>query len=220
MKEFIPVLQRSTLFRGIDPMDIYGLLGCLGARKLAYRKNQAVFLEGDPATHVGIVLSGSVQVSRDDLYGNRSILTRAEESEVFGESYAFADVAALPVNVVAEEDSQILLIDSSRITRSCSNACDFHSRLIRNLLQIVSVKNLHFHQKLEITAKRSTREKLLAYLTAQEKLHGSKAFTIPFDRQELADYLGVERSAMSAEISKLRKDGILECNRSHFKLLT
>lgn len=219
MKEIIPVLQKSALFAGIEPGDIFGLLGCLGAKKAAYKKNQAVFLEGDRADHVGIVLTGAVQMSRDDLHGNRSILGRAEPAEVFGESYAFANVAGLPVNVVAEEDSQILLIDSSRITRSCSNACGFHNRLIRNLLQIVSQKNIHFHQKLEITAKRSTREKLLAYLYSQEKLHGSRSFTIPFDRQELADYLGVERSAMSAEISKLRKDGIIECSRSHFTLL-
>ena len=219
MKEFIPVLQQSTLFSGIAAEDLLGLLGCLGAKSAVYKKNQPVFLEGDPATKLGIVLSGCVQISREDLHGNRSILGRAEPSEVFGESYAFAGADSLPVNVVAQEDSRLLLIDSCRITQSCSNACGFHQKLIRNLLQIVSEKNLRFHQKLEITAKRTTREKLLAYLYAQEKLHRSRSFTIPFDRQALADYLGVERSAMSAELSKLRRDGIVEFDRSQFTML-
>lgn len=220
MKEFISLLSESSLFHGITAQDVTGLLECLGAKKNTYRKNQSVFLEGDPAGFVGMVLSGSLQINRDDAYGNRDILGRAVAGDVFAESYAFADVASMPVNVISQEDSQVLLIDSRRITRCCANACSFHTRLIQNLLQIVSRKNLQFHEKLEITAKRTTREKLLAYLSAQEKRAGSKSFTIPFDRQSLADYLGVERSAMSNEISKLRKEGIIDCNRSHFTLLT
>jgi len=220
MKEFIPLLSASSLFSGIQAEEVAGLLGCLGAKKVRYKKNQSVFLEGDPAGYLGMVLSGSLQINRDDAYGNRDILGRVVAGEVFAESYAFADVAAMPVNVISQEDSQVLLIDSRRITRCCSNACSFHNQLIQNLLQIVAQKNLQFHEKLEITAKRTTREKLLAYLSAQEKRAGSKSFTIPFDRQALADYLGVERSAMSNEISKLRNEGILECNRSHFTLLT
>ena len=219
MKEFLPVLQKSTLFSGIEPEELLGLLACLGARIAELKKNQPVLLEGDPATKLGIVLSGAVQISRDDLHGNRSILGRAEPSEVFAESYAFAGANTLPVNVVAQEDSRLLLIDSCRITQSCSNACGFHQKLIRNLLQIVSEKNLRLHRKLEVTAKRTTREKLLTYLYDQEKRHGSRSFTIPFDRQALADYLEVERSAMSAELSKLRKDGIIEYDRSHFTML-
>jgi CRP-like cAMP-binding protein len=123
------------------------------------------------------------------------------------------------VNVVAQEDSKLLLIDSCRITQSCSNACGFHQQLIRNLLQIVSEKNLRFHHKLEITAKRTTREKLLAYLSAQARAAGSDSFVIPFDRQGLADYLGVDRSALSAEIGKLRREGVIESERSAFILL-
>ena len=219
MKEFLPVLEKSTLFSGIAHEELLGLMGCLGARVTEFKKNQFVFLEGDPANTLGVVLSGAVQISREDLHGNRSILGRAEPAEVFAESYAFAGSAKLPVNVVAQEDSKLLLIDSCRITQSCSNACGFHQQLIRNLLQIVSEKNLRFHHKLEITAKRTTREKLLAYLYEQEKFHGKRSFTIPFDRQALADYLGVERSAMSAELSKLRKDGVIDFEKSRFTLL-
>ena len=220
MEEFLPVLGRSTLFEGISGQDLPGLLACLGAAAVKVCKNSSVFSEGDPARYVGIVLDGSVQIVQDDYYGNRTILGRAEAGELFGESFACAGISALPVSVIATEDSTVLRIDCCRITRSCSNACEFHNRLILNLLQVMAAKNLTFHKKLEITAKRTTREKLMAYLLWQAKVQGTDSFTIPFDRQGLADYLGVERSAMSAELSKLRKDGIIDFDRSRFTLHT
>lgn len=220
MKEFFDILEQCDLFAGIDRTDLPGMLSCLGATVATVAKGNAVFSEGEPARHVGIVLEGAVQIVQDDYYGNRSILAQAFPGELIGESFACAGVAALPVSILATEDSKILRIDCCRITRSCSNACEFHNQLILNLLQVVAAKNLSFHKKLEITAKRTTREKLMAYLLWQAKLQNSNSFTIPFDRQALADYLGVERSAMSAELSKLRKDGIVDFHRSNFTLKT
>ena len=220
MKEVSPVLHRCALFAGIQESDLAGLLGCLGADTVTVKKGNNLFSEGEPARYVGIVLAGSVQVVQDDYYGNRSILVQAGPGELIGETFACAGVAALPVSVIASEDSTILRLDCYRITRSCSNACEFHNRLILNLLQVVAAKTLSFHKKLEITTQRTTREKLMAYLLWQAKEHHSSAFTIPFDRQGLADYLGVERSAMSAELSKLRKDGIIDFDRSHFTIKT
>ena len=220
MEEFLPVLGSCTLFEGIRAQELPGLLACLGAAAVRIGKNGQVFSEGEPARHVGIVLEGSVQIVQDDYYGNRTILGRAGVGELFGESFACAGISSLPVSVIATEDSTVLRIDCCRITRSCSNACEFHSRLILNLLQVMAAKNLAFHKKLEITAKRTTREKLMAYLLWQAKVQGTDSFTIPFDRQGLADYLGVERSAMSAELSKLRKDGIIDFDRSRFTLHT
>ena len=138
---------------------------------------------------------------------------------MFGESFACADVKRFPVSVVAVEDSQVLLIDSRRITVTCANACGFHNQMIFNLLKVVANKNLVLNQKIEITSRRTTREKLMAYLLLQAKIHRSDTFTIPYDRQALADYLEVERSAMSAEIGKLRRDGIIDCEKSTFRLL-
>lgn len=218
MKEFYPILNSCSLFEGIAGEDLPGMLSCLGAAVITVPKGSAVFSEGDPARYVGIVLAGAVQIVQDDYYGNRSILAQAGPGELFGESFACAGVVSLPVSIVATEDSKLLRIDCCRITRSCSNACEFHNQLILNLLQVVAAKNLNFHKKLEITAKRTTREKLMAYLLWQAKLQKSDSFTIPFDRQGLADYLGVERSAMSAELSKLRRDGIIDFDRSHFIL--
>lgn len=219
MKEILPLLQTCPLFNGITPEDLSNILGCLGARQIQAKKGQAIFREGDTTVFIGIVLTGSVQLIREDYYGNRSIVAHIEPKQLFGESYAFSGAQALPVSVVADEDSQILLLDSRRITVCCSNACSFHSQVIFNLLRLVATKNLVLHQKIQITSKRSTREKLMAYLVTQAKLQNSKIFTIPYDRQALADYLEVDRSGLSAEISKMRREGIIECEKNSFRLL-
>jgi len=219
MKEFISILQTCPLFDGIQSADLSGMLGCLGARPLQVKKGQFIFREGDPAIFVGIVLTGSVQLIREDYYGNRSIMAHIGPTQLFGESYAFSGAPTLPVSIVADEDSQLVLLDSRRIHSCCSNACEFHNQVIYNLLRLVANKNLLLHQKIQITSKRTTREKLMAYLLSQAKLSGSNTFTIPYDRQALADYLEVDRSGLSAEISKLRKEEILECKKSTFRLL-
>ena len=219
MKELYSTLLECPLFDGINAQDLTGMLGCLGARSIQAKKGQSIFREGDVAIFVGIVLTGSVQLQREDYYGNRSILAHIGPTQLFGESYAFSGAQALPVSVVADEDSEVLLLDSRRIGTCCSNACDFHNRVIYNLLRLVATKNLVLHQKIQITSKRTTREKLMAYLLSQAKVKNSNAFTIPYDRQGLADYLEVDRSGLSAEISKLRKEGIIQGEKNSFHLL-
>lgn len=219
MKEFNSILEQCPLFDGIALEDLSAMLGCIGGRKVAFRKGQPVFREGDPATHVGMVLSGAVRLVREDYYGNRSIVAHIGPAELFGETYACAGIGALPVSIVADEDSNVLLMDCHRITTTCSSACAFHNRIIFNLLRLVATKNLVYDQKIQVTSKRSTREKLMTYLLNQAKIHGSNSFTIPYDRQELADYLEVERSGLSAEISKLRKEKVIESDKCHFTLL-
>ena len=219
MKNYYPILERCPLFNGIRMEDLSVMLGCIGGRVLSVSKGQSIFREGDPATHVGMVLSGAVRMVREDYYGNRSIVAHIGPAELFGETYACAGIAALPISFVADDDSQVLLMDCRRITTSCCNACAFHSRIIFNLLQLVATKNLVFDQKIQITSKRTTREKLMAYLLNEAKLQGGRSFTIPYDRQELADYLEVDRSGLSAEISKLRREGILESEKKQFTLL-
>lgn len=213
------ILKGCPLFEGIQEEELEELLTCLGAAAKRVEKNQVLFLEGEPARFVGIVLSGRVQVLREDLDGNRSIIASIEPGELFGEAFAYAGVPALPVSVVAAEKGTVMLLDCRRVLTACSGACPFHARLIRNLLRVVAEKNLLLNQRLELASKRTTREKLMAYLLAQAKRSGSREFTIPYDRQGLADYLGVERSAMSAELGRLRREGKLETRRSWFRLL-
>lgn len=219
MKKYFDILRKCLLFREIADEDLTPMLGCLGAKTADYAKDETIIAEGGRASHIGIVLSGGVQIVRIDYIGNRSIVADIRPGGLFGESFACADVESIPVNVIASADSRILLIDCMRITHICSNSCGFHRQVIYNLLRVVATKNLMFHQKIEVTSKRTTREKLMAYLLLQAKKYGSNAFTIPYDRQQLADYLEVERSGLSAEISKMRSEGILESKRSYFKLL-
>lgn len=216
MQVYSAILSQCPLFDGIRLEDLQAMLDCVNGRILPVRKGQVLFGEGEPALYVGLVLAGAVQLIREDYYGNRSIVARVGPAELFGETYACAGISSLPVSMVADADGVILLMDCRRITTSCCNACAFHSRMIYNLLRLVAEKNLVFDQKIQITSKRTTREKLMAYLLQQAKAHGSNSFTIPYDRQALADYLDVDRSGLSAEIGKLRKEGILDSEKNHF----
>ena len=219
MKEYLPILQDCPLFDGVAPENITGMMGCLGTKLANVEKGEFVFREGDSTVFMGIVLEGSVDLVREDFYGNRSIVATVEKGQLFGESYAFADATERPVSVVAKAKSAILLLDSRRITSCCSNACAFHNQVIFNLLRLVATKNLLLHQKIDVTTKRSTREKLMTYLLIQAKRQGSNTITIPYDRQALADYLDVDRSGLSAEIGKLRREGVLESEKNRFCLL-
>lgn len=215
MREYLALLGQSPLFQGISPQELEGLLPCLGARQLRAGKHQMIFRAGDPARWVGLVLSGAVHVIQEDHYGNRSLVALIQPPHLFGEAFACAGTDTLPVTVEAAQDSNILLLDCQHVLNTCDDSCVFHRRLVTNLLQVVAGKNLLLTQKLSLLSKRTTREKLMAYLTGEARQVGSPSFTLSLDRQALADYLGVDRSAMSAELSKLRRDGLLECKGRH-----
>ena len=220
MEEYFDILSQCPLFFGISRQEIGLMLNCLGGKTTCIAKGKPVFLEGNPARFVGVVLSGAVQIVRDDYYGNRSVLTVVSPGGLFGEAFACAGVEALPVSAMALQASTVLLLDCKRVLTGCSNACPFHSRLVRNLLQGIARKNLMLTSKIRCMSQKTTREKLMEFLLEQAKQHGSAEFVIPYDRQALADYLGVERSAMSAEISKLKKAGRIDCSGSRFRVLT
>lgn len=219
MLKYLEILKKCPLFDGIEENNLIKMLSCLGAKVLNFDKKFTVFSEGSKAKYLGIVLSGSVQTVLIDYDGNRSILSNMEASEVFAEDYACAEISAIPVTVVANEPSEVMFIDCSHILHTCSNNCGFHQQLIYNLMKDLATKTIMFHQRVEVTSKRTTREKLMTYLSIEAKKCSSNSFDIPFDRQELADYLEVDRSGLSAEISKLRSEGILESSKNHFRLL-
>ncbi len=219
MKKYLPILQKSPLFAAIDPEQLLSLLTCLGGTVKSYARGETVFREGDRPTHLGVVLTGEVRITRTDYYGNRSIVATVTAPRLFGETFACAEVDALPVDVIASENTEILMIDIHRITMPCCNACSFHHRIIFNLMKQTAAKNLLFHRKLEILAGRTTRDKLMTYLFMEAKEQGSNTITIPYDRQELADYLEVDRSGLSAEIGKLRREGVLRAEKNRFVLL-
>lgn len=219
MKKYFEILKNSPLFFHIDAEGLLSILSCLGAHIVHYEKKDTILAEGVAARQIGIVLSGSVQIVQVDYFGNRSIVSGAGPSDLFGEAFACAAVEAIPVSVVAGEACDVMFVDYLRITQPCCKACTFHQQLIYNLMKDMASKNIGFHQRIEVTSKRSTREKLLAYLFLEAKRQNSRRFKIPYDRQELADYLEVDRSGLSAEISKLRREGLLKSEKNEFELL-
>jgi CRP-like cAMP-binding protein len=212
------ILSKCPLFSGIDTVDLRSLLMCLSATTKHYSKDDYIFRVGDFVTAVGIILFGSAHIIQEDFWGNRTILSHVSPSELFAESFSCAEIDKLPVSVVATVDTEIILIDYKRIMKTCSSACTFHAGLIQNMMQILARKNVLLTQKMEHMTQHTTREKLLSYLSAQAMKAGSNAFIIPFNRQELADYLSVDRSAMSNELSKMRDEGILKCRKNCFTL--
>ena len=220
MEEYFDILSQCPLFAGISRQELGQMLSCLGGKITGIAKGNPVFLEGAPAEFVGVVLDGKVQILRTDYYGNRSVLTVVSPGGLFGEAFACAGVETLPVSAIALQTCTVLLLDCKRVLTGCSNACPFHSRLVRNLLQGIAQKNLILTRKIQCMSQKTTQEKLMEFLLEQAKQQGSAEFVIPYDRQALADYLGVERSAMSAELSKLKKAGRIDCSGSRFRVLT
>ena len=206
----------STLFQNILPEDIPVMLKRLNAYTKSYQKEEYIKHAGDPADFIGIIETGSIHVLQDDYYGNRNITASISRGSL---AFACAGIPYLPVDIVAAEDCTVMFLNGKTLLNTCDNGCKFHHTLVRNLLGIVAQNNMYLNQKIKYTSRKTTREKLMTYLNDQAKMKGSNDFTIPFNRQELADYLGVERSAMSAELGKLTKLGILRTQRSHFTLL-
>lgn len=218
MVKYYPVLKNNLLFDGMDEEDIGSMLKCLSANDKKYNKSDIIYMDGDTISHVGIVLSGKVQIIKEDYFGNRTIMADLGEGEVFGEVFACSKTDKIPLTVVSATDSVILFVNYRRIITVCSSSCEFHLRLIENMLGILAMKNFMLNHKIDCLSKRTTRERILTYLSFQSKNAKSNSFTIPFNRQELSDYLCVDRSAMSSELGKMRDEGILEFNKNNFIL--
>ena len=216
MEQILVPAAKSPLFAGVEEKDVAAMMKCLGAYTRVYEKGELIFGVGDPVAEIGLVLSGKVYLTKADYDGNTNLLGEVGPSLLFCEELACLEEVVSDVDVIAAQRAEVLFLDIARVTKQCSTACLFHQRLIRNLLTVIAAKNHALNAKMEHMSKRTTKEKLLSYLTNV----GGEAkgwFTIPFNRQQLADYLSVERSAMSWELCKLRDEGILEFERNRFR---
>lgn len=219
MKKYIPILKRTKLFAGVADEEIGAMLSCLDARVCSYKKGEYVFHQGEHLSSITILVSGELHIQRDDYWGNRSIVNRIAIGEMFGEAYVAPESGALLNDVAAVEDSTVIFFDVRRIITVCSAACRFHSIVVQNLFFAISEKNRMLVQKLGHISRRTTREKLISYLSDEAKKHNNASFSIPFNRQQLADFLSVDRSAMSNELCKMRDEGLLKFEKNRFELL-
>lgn len=219
MTQYIPVLTKTALFAGVGDEEIRSMLSCLGARLKRYTKGDYVFRHGEYMRDIAVLVDGALHIQKDDYWGNRSILNSIGVGEMFGEAYVARESGVLLNDVVAVEDSAVMLFDVNRVITTCPSACRFHALVVQNLFFAICEKNRKLVQKLGHMSKRSTRDKLISYLSEEAGRQNSASFRIPFNRQQLADFLSVDRSAMSNELCKMRNEGLLTFDKNHFTLL-
>lgn len=218
IKQEVEKIKGAHLLKDITQEELLTMLGCLRATVKDFDKGETVLTEGKIFTKFGLLIEGKLQVIQYDFFGNKAIISEIGPKQIFGETFSYIN-KIFPMNVEAVEKSKVLFLDADKLSTPCENSCDFHKQLVKNLLYIVSTKNANLVQKIEYMSQRTTKEKLLSFLRMQSIKTKSNHFVITYNRQALADYLGVERSAMSAELSKLQKEGIIKYDKNEFILL-
>lgn len=219
MKKYISILKQTQLFSGVGENEINAILSCLEARLNIYQKGKYIFRQGEYLNHIAVLVEGKLHIQSDDYWGHRTIVNVIDVGEMFGESYAAPESGALLNDVVAVKDSAVIFFDVYKILTVCSSTCKFHAMVVQNLFFAISEKNRKLVQKLGHISNRSIRKKLMSYLSAEAKKQKTSSFIIPFNRQQLADYLSVDRSAMSNELCKMRDEGLLTFEKNKFSLL-
>ena len=210
---------RSPLFAGIHAEDMEGMLGCIGYHVREFQKGGIISFEEENINHVGVVLKGSVDMVKEDLWGNRTMLLRSYPEDIFGETFACGEDSLAVVSFVASRDSKVLFLSFCRVMHTCTHACVFHQTLIENMVRIIARKNRELMRKVEVVSKKSLREKVLAYLSIQSQAQGKKQFEIPLGRMEWAEYLCADRSALTRELAKMKEEGLIDYHRNLFEIL-
>lgn len=218
MQNFLWIIQKSRIFSGVTEEEVREMLNCLGAKQKVFKKGDFIFRTGDTTESLGLLLSGKAFIFQDDFWGNRNILSVVTPGHTFAETFACAAGTAMTVSVLGETDCEVLFLNVKRILNICPTACSHHSRVIRNLLSDMAEKNLAYNEKLSHMSQRTTRAKLLSYFSAAARKHNSFEFDIQLSRQQLADYLSVERSGLSAELSRMHREGLIDFHKNHFIL--
>jgi len=219
MDKYISILRKTRLFSGVGEQELTSMLGCLEARCCKYKKGSYVLRQGEYLDSITVLVEGRLHIQQNDYWGNRSIISVIDVGEMFGEAYAAPDSGAVLNDVVAVEDSTVIYFNVRKILTVCSSACKFHAAVVQNLFFAISEKNRRLMGKLGHMSRRTTREKLISYLSEEAKRQNSSSFSISFNRQQLADFLSVDRSAMSNELCKMRDEGLLIFEKNRFSLL-
>lgn len=212
-------LSDAPLFRGIPAEEVDAMLPCLGASRRAYRRGERVMRAGQVATRVGVLLEGRLHVEMPDAWGNVSVLESVGPGEPFAVAYACGKEGVLDVDVVADAESTVATLEAARVLHPCERQCACHGALVRNLLVSMANKNIAMNRRAMAMAPKTVRGKILAYLSVQQTVAGTPEFAIPFTQEKLASYLGVDRSTLSAELSALRKEDVIDYKGRTFRLM-
>lgn len=218
--EYISVLEKSHLFNGIKKENIKKMIKCLRAEYKEYEKNETVLWQGSVVTKIGIVLSGHARSTKTDISGKLVIVTLLEESSYIGVLLAASHNHKSPVSVQALDHLSALFFPAEHILASCRHACQCHRKLLSNFLDGIAEKALILHDRNDCLIKPTVRDKVLTYLTRVANEKDNRSFIIPLDRNAMAEYLNVDRSALSRELTRMKKDGLIDFYKNSFKLLT
>jgi len=218
MKEYLPFIQSTELFNGIDPVKVEAMLSCVSAEIRSVRKGCIILMTGDAPEHFGVVLTGQVHIVHEDYDGNRSLIAVISPGGIFAEAVCCAGVSESPVTVIVDHDSTVLLLSFKRILHICPSSCSFHKKLIENMLGILASKNLSLQSHMEILSMKSVRSRVLRYIESFSPKKGHEII-IPLNREELANYLCVDRSALSHELMRMKKDGLIDYRKNRFILM-
>ena len=210
---------RSPLFAGIGSEDMEGILGCIGYHVREYAKGEIIAFEEETINHVGVVMEGAVDMVKEDVWGNRTMLLRSYREDIFGETFACGEDSLSVVTFVAAQDCRVLFLSFCRVMHTCTHACVFHQTLIENMVRIIARKNRELMRKVEVVSKKTLREKILAYLSIQSQSQGKKQFEIPLGRVEWAEYLCADRSALTRELAKMKEEGLIDYQKNQFEIL-
>ena len=210
MEHFVALYENNPLFDGVDEAQLLPLLTCLQAKKKSYSKGALIFAEGERVSQLGIVLTGQIITVYEDAFGGRSIISTCTPGQLFSDAFSCSHEQRMPVSIIAQTDTDVLLIDVNLILHTCAHACAQHQRLSENLIHILADKYITINRKLIHLSGRTTRRKLLSYLSEQMRLAGGGSFAVSFNQQELADFLFIDRSGLSTEWNRLKREKILE----------
>lgn len=218
MPNEINKIKNSRLFENIQETELTAMLNCLGAVTRTFQKSEFIFIEGSEIKQIGVVIEGTVHMVKEDVWGEKSILAAMTAGEVFGESFVCGEYSSSSVSFQAATNCKILCLSFHRVLCSCSKSCVYHHKLIENMVTLIARKNVKLMDKMEILSKKTIRERMLTWLSQQAQLHGNKMFLSPLGRLELAEYLCVDRSALTRELSHMKADGLLDYSKNRFVL--
>lgn len=218
MNDYMNVLNRSMLFKDISDDEKADILGCLTYQIKEFRQGHVIALEGNEIRYFGLILEGSIDMIKEDVWGNRTLITRMSEGELFGETFACGIEQQSVVTFTAVGNVTVMMLPFMQVIHTCSNSCSFHEKLIRNLVHTIAMKNKSLMQKVEIITKKNLREKILAYLSIQAQMQNTRYFQIPLKRGELAQYLCADRSALTRELTQMREEHIIDFDRNTFRI--
>lgn len=218
-QQFTEILMKSPLFKGIVEADIHNMIGCLNPRVNVYKKGDTIAMMGEEFIGIGIVIEGEVIVAKDNVAGNRTIMTLLKTGDMFGEMISFSQQKVWIVNVTAQSNSKVLFISPEKLIDRCEKLCAGHSQLIQNLLLIMSKKAILLNRKVEYLSIKSIRGKLSAYLLEMQKKSGDAFFELHLNRDELADFFNVARPSISRELGKMKQEGLIDFHKSTFKII-